>query len=80
MLISSSLNRRTTTLLDRLARLGATLARERRSTKSNGIRLMRLNAMVLNLKRQLRLLSEERALRAASAPRLVPALVQARLR
>lgn len=69
---TSPLNRRTTTALDRLTRLGATLARERRSAKSDGLRLMRLNALVLSLKRQVRRLSEERAIRAASAPRLLP--------
>ena len=72
MPIKSPLSRCTTTTLDRLARIGATIARERSRARADGLRLMRLNALALRLKEQLRRLTAERAMRVASAPRLRP--------
>lgn len=72
MPIPSPLARRTTTTLERLMRLGATISRERRQAGADGLRLMRLNALSLRLKDRLRRLTAERAVRIASAPRLRP--------
>ena len=78
MPLQTPLTRRTTTTLERLSRIGATIARERSHTRPDGLRLMRLNALALRLKNQLRRLTAERAVRIASAPRLRPVPVKTR--
>ena len=74
MFVSNPTARRISQTLDRLMRVDASMASERRRDTSNSLRVMRLNALYLRLKKRLRDLDSQRAVRAASAPRFSPAL------
>ena len=59
-------------VLERVTRLRELIDREQRSAAPNGMRLMRMKQLYLQVSRSLRRLTEKRLIAMASAPRFTP--------